>query len=151
MRSRWPALLACCAIALSTPARAQQPAASDVDELRKLMPLFDFVRARNVRDYVISGPDVIDEGKYLKVGGIEQWVTIRGENRANPVVRRPFLDRLAMPAVMDRPSARHAGRHHHTSGRLGTSAGKLETSQGVPKRARSCRTTDSEMLSCATV
>src|SRR4249919_1316161 len=87
MRSRWPALLACCvAIALSTPARAQPPAASDVDELRKLMPLFDFVRARNVRDYVISGPDVIDEGKYLKVGGIEQWVTIRGENRANPVV-----------------------------------------------------------------
>jgi pimeloyl-ACP methyl ester carboxylesterase len=87
MRNRWPVILACgAAIALSSSARAQQPSSSDVDELRKLVPLFDFVRARNVRDYVISGPDVIDEGKYLKVGGIEQWVTIRGEDRANPVV-----------------------------------------------------------------
>jgi pimeloyl-ACP methyl ester carboxylesterase len=87
MRSRWLALLVCSvAIALSSPARAQQPSSSDVDELRKLMPLFDFVRARNARDYVISGPNVIDEAKYLRIGGIEQWITIRGEDRANPVV-----------------------------------------------------------------
>ena len=38
------------------------------------------------KDYAISTPNGIDEAKYLQVGGIDQWVTIRGEDRANPVV-----------------------------------------------------------------
>jgi pimeloyl-ACP methyl ester carboxylesterase len=48
--------------------------------------MFEFVRARNAQDYAISTPNGIDEGKYLNLGGIEQWVTIRGEDRTNPVV-----------------------------------------------------------------
>jgi pimeloyl-ACP methyl ester carboxylesterase len=88
MNTRWATTLAAfgVALAMSTAVRTQERPASNAEELRKLDALFDFVRARNARDYVISGPDVIDEAKYLKVGGIEQWVTIRGENRANPVV-----------------------------------------------------------------
>ena len=41
-----------------------------------------FVRARNARDYAISTVKGIDEGSYVTVGGIEQWVTIRGEDRS---------------------------------------------------------------------
>src|SRR5262252_3652296 len=73
-------------LALCVPARTQERAASNADELRKLDAVFDFIRARNAQDYAISTPNGIDEAKYLNVGGIEQWVTIRGEDRANPVV-----------------------------------------------------------------
>ena len=58
----------------------------DGDELQKLGSTLDFVRTRNATDYAISTPNGIDEARYLTVGGIEQWVTIRGEDRANPVV-----------------------------------------------------------------
>lgn len=46
----------------------------------------EFIRARNARDYAISTPNGIDEAKYLRIGGIDQWVTIRGEDRGNPVL-----------------------------------------------------------------
>jgi pimeloyl-ACP methyl ester carboxylesterase len=74
-------------VALSSPARTQErPPSNDGDELRKLGSTLDFIRTRNAPDYAISTPNGIDEASYLKIGGIEQWVTIRGEDRANPVV-----------------------------------------------------------------
>jgi pimeloyl-ACP methyl ester carboxylesterase len=45
-----------------------------------------FLRARNARDYAIVRPNGIDEGQYVEVGGIQQWITIRGEDRNNPVL-----------------------------------------------------------------
>ena len=87
MRNLCVTLVACgLLLGLSSPARAQERPAATGEELKKLGAVLDFVRARNARDYAISTPDGIDEAKYLKVGGIEQWVTIRGEDRANPVV-----------------------------------------------------------------
>jgi pimeloyl-ACP methyl ester carboxylesterase len=74
------------ALALWKPVRTQERPSSNPDELRKLAAAFDFLRTRNAQDYAISTPNGIDEAKYLKVGGIEQWVTIRGEDRANPVM-----------------------------------------------------------------
>lgn len=76
------------AVALASPAPAQTPErpAANADELAKLGATFDAVRKRNAQDYAISTPNGIDEGRYLKIGGIEQWVTIRGEDRANPVL-----------------------------------------------------------------
>jgi pimeloyl-ACP methyl ester carboxylesterase len=75
------------ALALSSPAPAQErPPATDEEELRKLGSTLDVLRTRTAPDYAISTPNGIDEGRYLKVGGIEQWITIRGEDRANPVV-----------------------------------------------------------------
>jgi pimeloyl-ACP methyl ester carboxylesterase len=75
----WIPMLLLCAAA----AAAQLPGATDAEK-------FDagraFVRARNARDYAITTPNGIDEGSYLRVGGIEQWVTIRGEDRNNPVL-----------------------------------------------------------------
>ena len=44
------------------------------------------LRARNARDYAITTPNGIDEARYVEVGGIQQWVTIRGEDRNNPVL-----------------------------------------------------------------
>jgi hypothetical protein len=87
MLNRCVTLVACgLALALSSPAGTQERPPSNGDELRKLDTAFEFFRERNARDYVISTPNGIDEAKYLKVGGIEQWITIRGEDRVNPVV-----------------------------------------------------------------
>ena len=86
MVNRREVLFAFGALALSSSARRQEHAASNDDELHKLGEAFNFFRTRNARDYDIATPNAIDEAKYLKIGGIEQWVTIRGEDRSNPVV-----------------------------------------------------------------
>ena len=47
---------------------------------------------RGVRRYQISqamattGPNGIDERRFVKIGGVEQWITIRGQNRDNPAI-----------------------------------------------------------------
>ena len=66
-------------------APAQQPAQTEAD-LQKLDAMLAFLRARNARDYAIASPNGIDEARYVEVGGIEQWITIRGEDRNHPVV-----------------------------------------------------------------
>jgi pimeloyl-ACP methyl ester carboxylesterase len=86
MVNRREALFALGVLALSSSARTQERPASNDDELRKLGEAFDFFRTRNAKDYAIATPNAIDEAKYLKIGGIEQWVTVRGEDRTNPVV-----------------------------------------------------------------
>jgi len=62
------------------------PAPSLDAEFHKFEKLASFVRARNARDYAISTAKGIDEASYVTIGGIEQWVTIRGEDRSNPVL-----------------------------------------------------------------
>ncbi|HKW33672.1 MAG TPA: alpha/beta hydrolase [Candidatus Acidoferrum sp.] len=63
------------------------PAPQSMDlECRKFDELLSSLRARNAKQYVISSPQGIDESSYVTLGGIEQWVTIRGEYRDNPVV-----------------------------------------------------------------
>jgi pimeloyl-ACP methyl ester carboxylesterase len=53
---------------------------------QKLDSFISFVRKRNAQDYAVPGANAIDEGRYVTLGGIEQWITIRGEDRANPVL-----------------------------------------------------------------
>jgi pimeloyl-ACP methyl ester carboxylesterase len=60
--------------------------AQEAAEFQKLEPALKFLRARNARDYAINTPNGIDEGSYVKIGGLEQWITIRGEDRKNPVL-----------------------------------------------------------------
>ena len=74
-------------LALSEAARAQErPPSNNADELQKFSSTLDFLRTRSASDYALSTANRIDEARYVKVGGIDQWVTMRGEDRANPVV-----------------------------------------------------------------
>jgi pimeloyl-ACP methyl ester carboxylesterase len=80
--------LLCAALAASGFAQGTtpQPEEQNVAELQKLNGFFTFKRNRNAKDYAITTPNGIDESKYVMIGGIEQWITIRGEDRGNPVV-----------------------------------------------------------------
>ncbi len=66
----------------------QKPAAPlSVDsEYRKFEDLLSFLRTRNAQQYAISSPKGIDEASFVTVGGIEHWITIRGQDRDNPVL-----------------------------------------------------------------
>ena len=59
---------------------------SEAGEFQKLAPALKFLRTRNAQDYAVATPNGIDEANYVKIGGLEQWITIRGEDRKNPVL-----------------------------------------------------------------
>jgi pimeloyl-ACP methyl ester carboxylesterase len=40
----------------------------------------------SARVLAIQSPNGIQEGMYVKIGGIDQWIQIRGEDRSNPVI-----------------------------------------------------------------
>lgn len=87
MLNRRETLLALGALAAPGATRAQDsPAADGCDDFRKLEPVLEFTRKRSADDYAVATPNGVDEGRYIRAGGIEQWVTIRGEDRANPAV-----------------------------------------------------------------
>jgi pimeloyl-ACP methyl ester carboxylesterase len=64
---------------------ARQLNARDL-EYRKFDELASLIRTRNTKQYAITSPKGIDEAQYVTIGGIEQWVTIRGWDRDNPVL-----------------------------------------------------------------
>lgn len=41
---------------------------------------------RNARELAITTPNGIEEGRFVSAGGIDQWISIRGEDRVNPVL-----------------------------------------------------------------
>jgi pimeloyl-ACP methyl ester carboxylesterase len=62
-------------------------APAELQQLIKLDTLWlAFFRQRNARDYAITTPNGIQEDRYIRLGGIEQWISIRGEDRHNPVL-----------------------------------------------------------------
>jgi pimeloyl-ACP methyl ester carboxylesterase len=93
-RMLWKIIVCCLAVfcanreALGQADKTQPPAAAPAvdEEFRKFEEVTSLVRARNARDYAISTAEGIDQGLYVPIGGIEQWVTIRGEDRSNPVL-----------------------------------------------------------------
>ena len=71
----------------STAAPMSAPAAAyDDAAYRKLDQVLPFILERNAKDYAIDPAKGVDEASYVSIGGIEQWVTIRGEDRSNPVL-----------------------------------------------------------------
>lgn len=86
MMDRRQALLACGAIAFWDSLRAQNTPQSQPADFDELSAAFEFFRARNAKDYALTTPNAIDDARYFTLGGIDQWVTIRGENRANPAL-----------------------------------------------------------------
>lgn len=90
-----PLRVGMCALSLipsfARTARAQDSAnvvsAAEVQQLVKFDTLWlNFLRRRTARDYAISTPNGIQEDRYVTLGGIEQWISIRGEDRNNPVI-----------------------------------------------------------------
>lgn len=56
------------------------------EQYRRLESLTSFLRDRNAKQFVINSAKGINEASYVRIGGIEQWVTIRGQDRVNPVL-----------------------------------------------------------------
>jgi pimeloyl-ACP methyl ester carboxylesterase len=75
--------------AVSSPRHGQgstaRPLPADAD-CQKLDAMMRVLRNRNAQDYAITNQNGIDEARYVEVGGIEQWITIRGADRRNPVL-----------------------------------------------------------------
>jgi pimeloyl-ACP methyl ester carboxylesterase len=69
------ALLAACAGARTTPAAAAAPADWRTP-VQKIM--------RNAR--AITNPDGIEELRAVEIGGIAQWISVRGRDRRNPIL-----------------------------------------------------------------
>lgn len=86
--SRQAAFLVLCgpAALAGLPRHAVAQTDHDVADLRRLDATLTFIRNRNAADYAITSPNGIDEAKYIEIGGLQQWVTIRGEDRSNPVL-----------------------------------------------------------------
>src|SRR5258708_4007652 len=81
------ALVFICGAALASLNAQEAPSGrSEAGEFQKLDPALKFLRTRNARDYAVTTPNGIDEANYVKIGGLEQWITIRGEDRKNPVL-----------------------------------------------------------------
>jgi pimeloyl-ACP methyl ester carboxylesterase len=51
-----------------------------------LLALRTYRQHENTRTMEIRSANGIDEGRYVKIGGIDQWIQIRGQDRNNPVL-----------------------------------------------------------------
>ena len=81
------ALVFICGAAVASLTAQEVPSGrSEAGEFQRLEPGLKFLRTRNARDYAVTTPNGIDESHYVKIGGLEQWITIRGEDRKNPVL-----------------------------------------------------------------
>jgi pimeloyl-ACP methyl ester carboxylesterase len=78
---------ACWSYATPLVAAADEPPAATATDAgyRAFEKVETFLRARNAKQFAIPAPG-IDEARYVTIGGIEQWITIRGWNRDNPVL-----------------------------------------------------------------
>lgn len=56
------------------------------EQYRKLEAFLSILRLRNAKQYAITSSNGIDEALYVSIGGIDQWITIRGWERNNPVL-----------------------------------------------------------------
>ena len=56
------------------------------EDLDKFVGWFDFFQKRSAKKYAVTGANPIDESAYVKIGDIDQWITIRGQDRNNPVL-----------------------------------------------------------------
>jgi hypothetical protein len=56
------------------------------EDLQGFLQVRSFLSQRNEQQYKIATANGIDEARYVPVGGGEQYISIRGEDRANPVI-----------------------------------------------------------------
>lgn len=101
-------------------------------------------RRRLSRAGVIQTPNGIVERRYVSIGGIEQWITIRGEDQANPVllfvhggpgavysVLSPVLRAWERAFTVVQWDQRGAGKTYGKSGKAGPITFERLTRDGV--------------------
>jgi hypothetical protein len=81
LRSATVLVFICCAAFTSSSAQKAPSGQSEASEFQNMDPVLKFLRTRNARDYAVTTPNGIDEANYVKIGGLEQWITILGEDR----------------------------------------------------------------------
>jgi hypothetical protein len=66
----------------------QPPAAAPAldSEYRKFDEVLSVLRTCIARQYAIDSAKGVDEAMYVYLGGTDQWIIIRGEDRQNPVL-----------------------------------------------------------------
>jgi pimeloyl-ACP methyl ester carboxylesterase len=64
---------------------------------------------RTARSLVINTPNGMADSRYVRIGGIDQWVQIRGEDRTNPVLL--FLHGSGMSMIPFTPVLRSWEKH----------------------------------------
>ena len=37
-------------------------------------------------EMALHGPNAVQEGRYVRIGGVDQWISIRGQDRSNPII-----------------------------------------------------------------
>lgn len=53
---------------------------------RQLDPTLQFLRQRSAREYAIDTTKGIDDASFVTIGNIQQWTTVRGSDRTNPLL-----------------------------------------------------------------
>jgi pimeloyl-ACP methyl ester carboxylesterase len=66
--------------------QSKPPEAMSSQDLSKFVGWLEFFQKRNAQKYAVTGANHVDESTYVKIGGIDQWMTIRGQDRNNPVL-----------------------------------------------------------------
>src|SRR5262249_3562548 len=64
----------------------QTNASSSIDQYRRFDESLSGLRKRNAEQFAIDLTKGIDEASFISIGGIQQWVTVRGQDRNNPVL-----------------------------------------------------------------
>jgi pimeloyl-ACP methyl ester carboxylesterase len=59
---------------------------SVAEDMQGFLQVRSLLSQRNEQQYRIATANGIDEARYVPVGGSEQYISIRGEDRANPVI-----------------------------------------------------------------
>jgi len=74
---------------LQVPAQTVKPeptATYDDGGYRKLDPTLQFFRQRSAREYALDTTKGVDDESFVQIGGIDQWITVRGTDRSNPIL-----------------------------------------------------------------
>jgi pimeloyl-ACP methyl ester carboxylesterase len=72
--------------ALTSVAGSGAPAAASTPPYDKFEALVTFLQGRNTKQYATVPPGGIYDESFVPIGGIQQWVTIHGDDRRNPVL-----------------------------------------------------------------
>jgi hypothetical protein len=89
--------------ALALAAIRPSPSDSIDAAYRKLDAVMSILRNRRAATYAITTPNGIDESSFVKIGGIEQWVTIRGEDRHQGASQGVRADSASRSPLWTRP------------------------------------------------